>query len=119
MIVKPPKNEYQKQIYNIITTREDFLQTRLGVNRDTKNKEQIPIWSEADKGIVYSLCTSDVPKFVRIDWENTDLDKYVTTIKNTYELKKQNQLLAVISHCINNLNLGYQTKVEDKTIVRI
>ena len=119
MIVAPPKNEYQRQIYDIIKTREDFLVTRFGVNRDTKKKEEIPIWSEADKGIVYSLCTRDVPKFARIDWEYINLDWYVTVIKNTYEARKQNTLLAVISHCINNLNLGYQTKVDDKTIIRI
>lgn len=119
MIIKPPKTEYEKKIYNILITREDFLITRKGINRETKKQEMIPVWSEADKSIVYDFCVQYIPRYIRVHWDTLDIENYVNVIKNTYEHTKHSPMLNVISSCINNLNLGYKAKVEDKTIVII
>lgn len=119
MTVKRPKTPYEKQIYNILTTRKDFIETKKGINRETKKQEQIPVWSEGDKGIVYDLCTQSIPKVIRLDLEHMDLDKYVTIVKNVYDKQRNIPMINIVSLCINNLNLGYKTKVDDKTIVRI
>lgn len=117
MIVKLPTDIYERDILNIIKTREDFLQTITKLNKQTGEMETVPIWPEGEKSILYDLCTQNVPAFVHINWEQVNLDEYVTTIKNTYNKHKSMVTLSLVSHCINNLGMGYKTKVQSGELI--
>lgn len=117
MVVKLPKNDYEREILTILKTRDDFTEMVLGVDKSTKKKTMIPVWSDGEKSIIYDLCTQNIPKYIKLDWENLDINDYVNKITDTYMEHKNMVLLSLISCCINNLEMGYKTKPEAGEII--
>lgn len=112
MIVRAPTNTYEREILNIIKTREDFKATITKYNKDIKQYELVPVWSEGEKSIIYDLCVHDIPAFIQLNWQNMDLDNYITIVKNTYLDHKTMVTINLVSQCINNLKIGYLTKIQ-------
>ena len=117
MVIKPPENKYEREILKIIKTRQDFLETVTKLNKQTGKMETTNIWPEGEKSILYDLCVHNIPKFIYLDWEHVDLDAYVSNVKSTYSKHKTIMYLNLISLCINNLKIGYKTKVENGTLI--
>lgn len=113
MIVRLPTNIYERDILNIIKTRDDFTATRSVMDKETGKNKLIPIWPEGEKSIIYDLCVHDVPNFIHINWPKIDLNAYVTSITRTYNKHKTMVILNLVSCCINDLKLGYKTKVQN------
>ena len=93
MIVKLPKTDFELQVYNYIN------------NRKFNN-----ITNEGDKSILYDLCIMVKNK---INEEITDIPKYVEQIRLGYLKNKNVTMNAVISNCINKLNIGISANVKN------
>ncbi len=98
MIVKPPSNKYEKQIYKIITENEEYQ----GL-------------SEGEKSIIYDFAIQYIPKYLHIHWETMHIDSYVEVIKDCYKKHPSLTILQCVSSMINKF--GYKTKVEYGEIV--
>ena len=93
MIVKPPSNKYEKQIYTIITENEEYQ----GL-------------SEGEKSIIYDFAIQYIPKYIPINWETISINSYIETIKDCC---KKHPSLTVLQCTCNIINtFGYKTKVE-------
>lgn len=94
MVVKKPKTDYEKLIYNKIST-EKYYAT-----------------SEGEKAILYDLAIIYIPKYAHIDFKYTDIDFYLHTIKRVYDKRKNTEQINVICECINALFQNKKAHIE-------
>ena len=92
MIIKPPTNKFEVNVYNYIL-----------------NNKFNGITSEGERSILYDLCIL-IQK--RLNEEITDIQHYVDTIAKVYNKNKNVTMNIVISNCINRLNTNIKAKVE-------
>lgn len=91
MITKPPKNEYEKQIYNICS--------------------DIPKLPEGEKAIIYDFATKFIPDKCVIDFEEINLEKYIHNIIIIYNKHKSSPIMNLVNMFINKFHFEIK---EDK-----
>lgn len=77
MIVKPPKDDYEKQIYNICL--------------------DIPKLPEGEKAIIYDLATKWIPDQCIIDFKKIDLENYIHNIIIIYNKHKSSPIINLVN----------------------
>lgn len=93
MIVKPPKNEYEKQIYYICA--------------------DIPKLPEGEKAIIYDLAVYNIPYFADVDFHLINLDNYIRDIIIIYNKYKSSSVINLVTAFINRFN--FKEKKEEVT----
>ena len=83
MIVKMPETIYEKQIYNEVSTNEEYSTL-----------------SEGEKSILYDLCL-DIHKYVNFDWSSIIIPNYVHNCYKGYTKNRNLISIQVIANCIN------------------
>ena len=92
MIVKPPKNEYEKQIYYICI--------------------DIPKLPEGEKAIIYDLAVHDIPHFAEVDFSLIDLNDYIQDIIIIYNKYKSSPVINLVTAFINRFDFKEKKKKE-------
>lgn len=90
MIVKPPKDNYEKQIYNICL--------------------DIPKSPEGEKAIIYDLAVHDIPHFAEIDFSLIDLNNYIQNIIIIYNKYKSSPVINLVTAFINKFDFKEKKK---------
>lgn len=85
MIVKPPENDYEKQIYNICL--------------------DIPKLPEGEKAIIYDLATEFIPAHAIVDFGRIDLENYVNNIILLYDKHKSTPIINLVNTFIKKNDL--------------
>lgn len=100
MIINPPSNKYELQIYEEIANAEEY--NRLIPKKDPVTKELVmrPEMSEGEKSILYDLAIS-LPKYIYFNLEDIDIPNYVHNCCVGYNKNKNVVLMQVIANCIN------------------
>ena len=105
MIIQKPKSKIEKDIYNIISTREDFLRTKIVEDKDTKEKKIIPIWSEGEKAILYDLCTKNISSLYNISFYSLGINYYIDMVKAMYKEHQNYTIEKLVNNVANTLGL--------------
>lgn len=85
MIVKPPKEEYQKKLYNICSN--------------------IPKLPEGEKAIIYDLAAEFIPAHAVVDFDRIDLENYVHNIILLYDKHKSTPIINLVNAFIKKNDL--------------
>lgn len=93
MIVKPPKDDYEKQIYNICL--------------------DIPKLPGGEKAIIYDLATQWIPDRCYVDFKFIDLETYINDIIIIYNKYKSSPIINLVNTFIKQNN--FEKKVNNKT----
>ena len=93
MIVKPPKDNYEKQIYNICL-----------------NISKLP---DGEKAIIYDLATKWIPGRCYIDFKFIDLKTYINNIIIIYNKYKSYPIINLVNTFIRQNN--FEKKINNKT----
>lgn len=85
MIVKLPKEEYQKKLYNICSN--------------------IPKLPEGEKAIIYDLAAEFIPDRCIIDFKEINLENYVNNIIILYDKHKSTPIINLVNTFIKKNDL--------------
>ena len=94
MVIKPPKNIYEKEIYNLLVTKPEYAK-----------------YPDGEKSILYDLAVQDIPKYISFNWEDLCLDDYLYKIKLSYDKTKSQPCINVVCACIKRVFPEYDTEL--------